>query len=59
MTPSIKTDYWKKPSSMRGFDWTATFDGYEPGDPVGVGATEAQAIADLNQLIADAGEGEC
>jgi hypothetical protein len=27
--------------------WSATFDGYEPGDPAGSGATEGDAVADL------------
>lgn len=27
--------------------WTATFEDYDLGDPCGVGATEAEAIADL------------
>lgn len=54
----IVTDYWAKPIPMRQFDWCATFDGYDPGepngeggyhggDPVGWGATEDEAKADL------------
>jgi hypothetical protein len=43
----IITDYWPKPIPPRQFDWTATFDGYEPGAPIGHGRTEPEAIADL------------
>lgn len=35
------------PIPYRGADWTAVFDGYDLGDPIGTGATEAAAIADL------------
>ena len=35
------------PINVRGLDWAATFEGYEPGCPIGHGATEQEAIADL------------
>jgi hypothetical protein len=35
------------PIPIRGLDWCATFDNYEPGQPIGHGDTEKQAIADL------------
>lgn len=35
------------PIPIRTFDWRATLDGYEPGDPIGEGETEIAAIADL------------
>jgi len=35
------------PISTNAFDWCATFDNYEPGDPVGRGVTEAAAISHL------------
>lgn len=35
------------PIHIRSVDWSATLDGYEPGDPIGHGATEADAISDL------------
>ena len=45
----IVTEYWAKPIPRRDWDWAAydadTYDG--PGCPVGTGATEAEAIADL------------
>lgn len=54
--PTIKTEYWPPPIPVRNCDWTAwddnTFDG--EGCPVGYGATEAEAIADLLEQIEDA-----
>lgn len=44
----INTHYNPKPMPARGFDWCATFDDYEPGDPMGYGATKEAAIADLH-----------
>ena len=39
------------PIPIREFDWAAYEKDYEPGRPVGYGATEAEAIVDLfNQL---------
>jgi hypothetical protein len=43
----VVTDYWAKPIPSRHHDWTATLDGYEPGEPVGYGESEADAIYDL------------
>lgn len=43
----IVTRHWQKPIPTNQFDWEATFDGYDAGDPIGYGATEAEAIADL------------
>ena len=43
----IITDYWPKPIPVRSYDWSARDDNYEPGKPLGYGATEAEAIADL------------
>jgi hypothetical protein len=43
----IITDHLYPPSPNRNCDWCATWDGYEPGDPIGSGATEAEAIIDL------------
>jgi hypothetical protein len=44
----IKTKYDPPPIPYRGADWTATFGDYDLGDPIGTGATEAEAIADLH-----------
>lgn len=35
------------PIPIRDCDWSATFEDYDLGDPVGHGGTEAEAIADL------------
>lgn len=47
MAARIITDHWRKPIPTDKFDWQAMRDGYEPGDPVGVGSTEQAAIDDL------------
>ncbi len=48
----IITEYVYPPIPVRQFDWAAYRDGYEPdsGSPVGWGATEAEAIAELREL---------
>jgi hypothetical protein len=43
----INTTYDPKPIPDRQFDWTAIENEYEPGRPIGYGATEAEAVADL------------
>ena len=46
----INTDFEYPPIPLRCFDWAATYDDYfydVDGGPVGRGATEAEAIADL------------
>ena len=43
----IITSHWLKPIPTKNFDWCATFDGYDEGDPIGYGATEQDAIDDL------------
>lgn len=43
----IRTNFIYPPIQTREFDWSAVFDGYEPGDLIGYGRTEAEAIADL------------
>jgi hypothetical protein len=50
----IRTSFEHPPIPIRDFDWSAVTDDYEPGHPIGRGATEAEAIADLKeQLEAD------
>lgn len=46
----IKTHFDKPPIPAREMDWSAWIDGCEEG-PVGSGATEAEAIADLKEQI--------
>jgi hypothetical protein len=43
----IHTQFLPPPIVMRCFDWLATTDDYQPGDLIGYGATEQQAIEDL------------
>ena len=47
MSRRIVTSFDYPPIPYRGADWSAVRDDYEPGDPIGHGATEADAIADL------------
>lgn len=48
---TIITSYWAKPIPWRHYDWEATTDNYEAGHPIGFGATEADAIADLKEQL--------
>jgi hypothetical protein len=43
----IVTRYDQLPIETRSFDWTATMDNYQAGDPVGKGQSEKDAIGDL------------
>jgi len=43
----VITEYEYPPIPKRAWDWSAVRDGYEPGDPIGYGPTEADAIRDL------------
>ena len=43
----IVTKYDPPPIPIRCCDWSATFADYDLGDPIGHGATEAEALADL------------
>jgi len=47
MTQDIRLVFENPPIPQRVLDWSATRDGYEPGDPVGRGATPEAALADL------------
>lgn len=40
----IVTTYVNPPVPFRNFDWSAVFEGYEPGDSIGHGHTEQEAI---------------
>lgn len=46
----VRTEYWRKPGPTNKFDWSAVRDSYEPPMPVGYGATEQEAVADLLML---------
>jgi hypothetical protein len=43
----IETQYVNPPIPINNFDWQATYEGYDEGDPVGHGATGQSAIEDL------------
>jgi hypothetical protein len=47
----IRTTYVYPPIPIRQFDWCATDDNYEPGCPIGFGATEQEAIDNLKREI--------
>jgi hypothetical protein len=49
----IDTRYDHPPIPIRSLDWSATTEYYTPGGPVGHGATEEEAIADLKQQLDD------
>ena len=54
----IVTSFIYPPIPIRSFDWSAHLDSYDGApdagfQPVGHGATEAEAIADLKQQIED------
>lgn len=53
---TIRTSFWLKPIPFRHYDWEATRDNYEPGHAIGFGATEADAIRDLNEQLWERGE---
>lgn len=46
----INTYFVNPPIPIRQFDWSAVRVGYDEDDPVGYGATEADAIANLLEL---------
>ena len=43
------------PIPVRGFDYRATFEGHEPGEPQGFGATPVAALEDLRDTAIAAG----
>ncbi len=53
MPTVIVIDFWKKPIPFRHYDFEATLENYEAGDPIGFGATMDDAIADLNEQLAE------
>ena len=52
-TVQILVEYVHPPIPVRYFDWCATFADYEPGDPVGHGETQYEAILDLLENMED------
>jgi len=51
MAPRIITRNEYPPIPNRRWDWSAVTDDYEPGQPIGWGLTEQEAIADLLDQI--------
>jgi hypothetical protein len=49
----IVTNYDYPPIPIRNMDWSAVTDNYEPGEPIGHGPTEADAVMDLFIQIAE------
>lgn len=51
---ALKTCHIRPPIPIRQFDWHAYLEGQEEAGPNGYGATEAEAIADLEAQLEDA-----
>jgi hypothetical protein len=49
MEKKIITSYIYPPIPFRGCDWSAVYEGYDGGDPIGQGETEQKAIEDLKE----------
>lgn len=49
----IETSQTSNATHNRNWDWQATFEGYEPDEPIGYGATAELATEDLLQQVAD------
>ena len=49
----VLTSFDQKPIPNRHCDWEAVTEHYEPGDPIGYGATEKEAFEDLQQQLDD------
>ena len=45
--PPIRAYYDPKPVPDTSHDWVAYFDGFQPGEPIGYGATRDAAVAAL------------
>lgn len=50
---TIRTNYDFPPIPTRSHDWSAWIDGNEESGQIGHGATEAEAIADLREMVND------
>jgi hypothetical protein len=51
----INVEHVYPPIPLRGFDWRASLDGYEPGDLLGYGPTRDAAVLDLIEQAWEAG----
>lgn len=52
--PRVIITFECPPLPTRQYDWSAVEPGYEPGDAIGYGATEDEAIADLSKKLFEA-----
>jgi hypothetical protein len=50
------TTFVNPPIPLRQFDWCATLEDYEGGDPIGYGFTEQQAIDALQECLENSHE---
>lgn len=50
----ITTTHVFPPVPFRNMDWSAVTDDYEPGQAIGYGATEREAVADLVAQLEEA-----
>ena len=48
MSSKVNTEFVNPPIYSRDFDWSATHDDYDEGDPIGWGRTEEKAIQALD-----------
>lgn len=53
MANKILTNNVFPPIPDRSFDWAAVYENYEPGDAVGTGKTEQEAIDNLKEITGD------
>jgi hypothetical protein len=53
MSRQIVTDHVRPPIPYSGYDWSATYDDYQPGDAIGWGFTREGAIEDLKRETGD------
>ncbi|CAB4140886.1 hypothetical protein UFOVP399_4 [uncultured Caudovirales phage] len=49
----IVATYDPPPIPVRNCDWSAVLDTYDAGDPIGWGRTRDEAVADLEEQLAD------
>jgi len=54
----VVTSHIKPPIPIKNHDWQAVLDNYEPGEPIGYGPTEADAVCDLYIQIAEREEAQ-
>lgn len=45
--PTVHYRFIYPPIPIRNFDWEATFDEYDMGDPIGFGRTKEEALKNL------------